>query len=178
MATTTLVFVLFMALVLPFMAQSALEATGTARSPDTSLFYSAPQLYEMAEAYGQQGREHYIRARFTFDLAWPLAYLAFLTSALSFLLVSLTKSSWRQLNLLPLGGFVFDLLENSGASLVMHRYPQRTPVIEHLAGVFTLLKWVFIGAAFAALVGGLVLLLMWKIRRSHGDGSAVNKESR
>ena len=60
------IFMLFSALVLPDQADRAEMASGSAASPDTSLYYSAEDLYRMAEAYGEQGREAYVRARFTF----------------------------------------------------------------------------------------------------------------
>ena len=59
---------------------------GELGTPDTSLYYTAADLYRMAEGYGPQGRTAYIRARFTFDVAWPLVYLAFLVTALSWLI--------------------------------------------------------------------------------------------
>lgn len=71
-----LIFVLFMIFVLPQQSQKA-EAYSGGTSPDTSYFYSAADLYQMAEAYGADGRAAYIYARFTFDLVFPLAYLFF-----------------------------------------------------------------------------------------------------
>jgi len=57
------------------MAGGLAELTGTDVSPDTSVFYSAGELYGMAESYGEEGRAYYIYSRFTFDLIWPAAYL-------------------------------------------------------------------------------------------------------
>ncbi len=62
------IFMLFTALVLPQQASKAAQETGGAVSPDTSFFYVPDDLYRMAEAYGERGRQAYIRARFTFDL--------------------------------------------------------------------------------------------------------------
>ncbi|NIV29382.1 MAG: hypothetical protein GWN58_07700, partial [Anaerolineae bacterium] len=77
-----LIFLLFSALVLPQQATKAEEETGSSDSPDTSFFYSPSDLYRMAESYGEQGRQAYIRARFTFDLVWPLVYTFFLTTSI------------------------------------------------------------------------------------------------
>lgn len=163
-----LVFVLFTALVLPGQASTAesnrLDANGQpVGSPDTSLYYSADHLYRIADTYGPAGRQAYIRARFTFDVIWPLVYTFFLLTAVSYLGSRALPlgSSWRLANLLPLAGVLFDFLENISTSLVMARYPLTTPVIAELAGVFTLLKWLLIGLSFLVLVVWLVLA-MWR----------------
>lgn len=161
------VFALFVIMVLPGQASTAesnrLDANGQpVGSPDTSLYYSADHLYRIADAYGQEGRQAYIRARFTFDVIWPLVYTFFLLTAVSYLgrRALPLGSSWRLANLLPLAGVLFDFLENISTSLVMARYPLATPVIAELAGVFTLLKWLLIGLSFLVLVVWLVLA-MW-----------------
>lgn len=147
-------FLIFTALVLPDQSAKAEVYSGEVGSPDTSLYYTASDLYRFAEAYGATGRAAYIRARFTFDIIWPLVYLAFLATAISWLVkrAGLGLNVWGWLNLLPVAGVIFDYLENGAAALVMARYPQPTPAIDHLAGIFTLLKWAFIAASFTVTV--------------------------
>jgi len=153
-----LVFFFFMALVLPSMAGQLGAITGVDVSPDTSFIYSSADLYEMAEAYGEEGRAYYIYSRFTFDVVWPLAYMFFLVVTTSYLYRDhSTISSWKLVNLLPLAGGLFDFLENSAASLVMYRYPLETPVAANLAPVFTFIKWILVVLSFAALTIGLLL---------------------
>jgi hypothetical protein len=157
-------FLLFTALVLPGQAEVAEAESGGAGSPDTSFFYTPQELYRTAEAYGEVGRAAYVRARFTFDLIWPLVYTAFLTTAISWVYgkVLPPDSVWRYANLAPVLGMGFDVLENLSTSIVMLRYPQHTPGIDLLAPVFTMLKWGFIGASFALLVTGGVVGL-WRV---------------
>ena len=153
-----LIFIFFMVVVLPEMAGQLGDITGVDVSPDTSFIYSSADLYEMAEAYGEEGRAYYIYSRFTFDVAWPLAYMLFLVVTISYLYRDhSTGSGWRLVNLLPLAGGLFDFLENSAASLVMYRYPLETPVVATLAPVFTFVKWILIVLSFAALIIGLLL---------------------
>jgi hypothetical protein len=150
--------------VLPRQSAQAEAETGSAASPDTSLFYSPETLYDLAEAYGPEGREAYIRARFTFDLIWPLVYGLFLTTAISWMygVAFAPDSQWQRANLVPLLGIGLDYLENLSTSLVMARYPDPTPVIVWLAPVLTLAKWVFVGGSFVVLlVGLLVALFRW-----------------
>jgi len=160
------IFILFMIFVLPQQSQKA-EAYSGGISPDTSYSYSTDDLYQMAEAYGAEGRAAYIHARFTFDLVFPLVYFLFLTTAVSWCLARIFPkgSRWRLLNLFPFAGAVFDYLENISASVVMGRYPALTPVIDFLAPVFTLVKWLFVDGSFAILIAGLLLVLWRWLRR-------------
>ncbi|OEF96578.1 hypothetical protein [Desulfuribacillus alkaliarsenatis] len=156
-----IIFVLFMILVLPQVAEHSYEVTGTKSSPDTSFYYTASILYEIAEAYGEQGRVYYISSRFTFDVIWPIVYGVFLIAALTFVYQRISiESRWRRIHLLPFVGVGFDFLENIGASIVMARYPKTTPIIAELTPVFTLLKWISIYASFFFLLVGLTLWMV------------------
>ena len=148
------IFALFTALVLP--GQSA-KAPGDGSSPDLSLFYSAGDLYDMAESYGPEGRQAYVRARFTFDLVWPLVYTFFLVTAVSWVFrrAFAPESRWQRANLFPVLAALFDYLENVSTSLVMLRFPARTPIVDLLAPVFTFSKWAFLGASFVLLLAGV-----------------------
>ena len=163
------IFMLFSALVLPDQADRAEMASGSAASPDTSLYYSAEDLYRMAEAYGEQGREAYVRARFTFDLIWPLVYTVFLSTGISWVYgMAFAPESRRQLaNLTPIAGALLDYLENLSTSLVMLRYPKRTLMVDVLAPVFTLMKWVLVGGSLVLLVAG-VAVGIWQWSRQRG----------
>ena len=158
---------LFSALVLPNQASSVEVISGGAGTPDLSLYYSTDDLYRMAEAYGERGREAYVRARFTFDLIWPLVYTLFLTTAITWLYgLSLARDSrWRRANLAPVVGALLDYLENIATSVVMLRYPDRTPVIDTLASVFTLAKWIFVGGSFVLLLAGVAIAIRQRLRK-------------
>lgn len=160
-----IVFVLFTALVLPGQAAQAEAETAGAGSPDLSLWYSPADLYRMAEAYGEQGRRAYVRARFTFDLIWPLVYGVFLTTAIGWLGAGAFSpgSRWRLANLAPLLGVALDYLENLSTSVVMLRYPSRTPVVDVLAPVATLAKWAFVGGSFVLLIAGLAAVIWQRV---------------
>lgn len=156
------IFLVFTATILPDQNAKAESYSREVGSPDTSLFYSASDLYRFAQAYGSAGRTAYIQARFTFDLIFPLVYTTFLVAAISYLMKhsNLIDLPWARLNLLPIAGMIFDYLENISAAIIMARYPQTIAVIDHLAGIFTLLKWIFIAGSFIALVIVAVLALV------------------
>jgi hypothetical protein len=169
-----LIFALFTALVLPRQAAQAEVETGEAASPDTSLFYTPETLYDLADAYGPEGRQAYIRARFTFDLVWPIVYALFLATAISWLYGRTfpAGSPWGRANLVPLVGMALDYLENVATSLVMARYPDPTPVVVWLAPVLTLSKWVFVGGSFVVLVVGIVAALVKRIQGARPPGDS------
>jgi hypothetical protein len=162
-----IVFFVFSALVLPQQATRAEQETGSTVSPDMSFFYSPGELYRMAESYGEQGREAYVRARFTFDLIWPLVYTLFLATAVSWIFgrAFAPDSRWQRANLVPLLGALFDYLENLSTSLVMLRFPAQTAVVDLLAPLFTALKWGFLGASFVLLIGGMIVAVWRWLRR-------------
>ena len=151
------IFLLFTAFVLPSQAGGADVYSGEIGSPDTSFYYSADDLYQFAEAYGPQGRRAYIQARVTFDVVWPIVYMVFLVTAISWAYKKAGREGefWMRLNLLPVFGLLFDYLENGATSIVMARYPDFTPILPHLAGFLTAIKWIFVGGSFAVLVLGL-----------------------
>ena len=119
----------------------------------------------MAQAYGEPGRANYIRARFTFDLIWPLVYVFFLGTGTSWVnrKAFAENSRWQLTNLAPLVSGLFDYLENLCTSLVMFRYPAHTAVVDTLAPLFTLAKWVILSGSFMLLFAGIVLAIF----RSH-----------
>ena len=159
-------FLLFTAFVLPGQSSGSPGEEGIG-SPDLSMYYSSNDLYRMAEGYGEAGRVEYIRARFTFDLVWPLVYTFFLVTTISWLIKRVIPgdSTWRMVNLLPLWGMIADYLENIATSIVMWRYPQTTPLLDWLAGIITTLKWLLISSSFIVLLAGLVLLVLNFVRK-------------
>lgn len=157
-----IIFFLFMLLVLPSQAEQARINSGGNASPDTSFIYSTTDLYQMADAYGEAGRLAYIRARFTFDLIFPLVYGFFLLTSLSWIFerVYPPTSRWRLANLVPLLGILFDYLENLATSVVMFRYPEKTSLVDLAAPAFSLLKWIFVTGSFVLLILALVKGIM------------------
>lgn len=161
------IFVVFSVLALPGQSAIAERYSQGSGSPDTSLFYSGGDLYAMAKWYGQEGRAAYIRARWTFDLAFPLVYTFFLATAASWLLNKLLPagSRWRLLNLVPIIAMLLDFLENTATTLVMARFPTRCPPGELLAPILTPIKWLFVGASFAIILFGSLMVIIKIIRR-------------
>lgn len=159
-----LIMVFFMIFVLPNQSEKSLEETGSSRSPDTSFFYTPEELYQIADDYGQEGRQAYIKSRWTFDLGFPLVYVFFLTVGISWFYRFLTswKLFWKFGNLLPILGGVFDYLENGAATWVMYIYPTRLAGLAQLTVFFTITKWSLIFLSFLVyFILGIGSLFAW-----------------
>ncbi|KAF0092495.1 MAG: hypothetical protein FD141_679 [Fusobacteria bacterium] len=161
----TLIFTGFIIWVLPGVSANTKEITGSSLSPDTSFFYTVEKLYQIAEVYGETGRQYYINSRFTFDVVWPIVYGFFLVSALSLTFKKpIAGKSFYVFNLLPLFGIGFDFSENITVAYVMFRYPQTT-FVAYLAPYFTLIKWLFIYLAFGFLIIGVIIKVFQIVQR-------------
>jgi hypothetical protein len=158
--------------VLPDQAAKADALAPGAGSPDTSFFYQPEEIIEMAEAYGEEGRQAYIRARWTFDLIFPFVYGGFLVTVISWFVVSAFALDHRLvgLNLVPVLGVIFDLLENSAASIIMAVYPARLGWLAVLSAALSGTKWVFVNGSFVVL---LFVAALWLIRLIKRPTTAV-----
>lgn len=74
-------------------------------------------------------------------------------------------SRWQLANLVPLGVVLFDLLDNTAASVVMQAYPRSVPLAAALAPWFTAIKWSLVAASLALLLIGLAAALVSRARR-------------
>jgi len=167
LVVTVVVFLLFTVFILPYMSERLAEMTGVTISPDTSFLYSAGDLYAMAESYGDTGRAYYIMQKYTFDILWPVVYLLFFLVVLTYIFRYTGMSRFAHtVKLLPVYAFLFDLLENLAAAVVMYRYPRPTAVLAHVTSLFSIAKWLLIVLSVAVVAAGLVLCLKKRIGRA------------
>lgn len=167
-------FALFLVFVLPAQAELSARSSSGAGSPDQSFAYTAQDLYGWAQAYGEEGRSAYVRARWSFDLVWPLVYGAFLVTAISWVgrRAYREDSPARLSNLIPVTAVLLDYAENSLTSVVMLRYPDEATVAASLASPVTVAKWLVLGAGFVVLLAGL-LVWVWRLVRRAPVGSSL-----
>lgn len=152
-----LVFFLFIFIVLPHESDKMASYSGESGSPDLYFIYNPDLVFQIADIYGESGRQEYIRSRMTFDIVWPIVYAFFLITAIS--------AFWRRhpdkwpslkvLNLMPIAAVIFDQFENLGAAMVMMHWPQKSLPWALTAAIATPLKWILVGTSF------LLLLLLW-----------------
>jgi hypothetical protein len=68
------VFVMFIVFFLPRMKAATEMYSRDVGSVGLSFFPHPDRVYEMAEAYGEEGRRAYIKVWLTIDIMWPLVY--------------------------------------------------------------------------------------------------------
>ena len=151
-----IVFILFMSIVLPVVSEYTASELGSS-SPDTSILLSKEELYDIAEEYGESGRNTYITLRFTFDIIWPVVYFMFLAIVTNYFIKE-QKSKFKLFALsLPLMAIIFDYAENIFASIYMLRYPLETNMLVSILPYVSLIKWLFVSLSF--------LLMMYVVIR-------------
>lgn len=150
--TAVVVFSLFIIVILPNVSTYTKKAVGDLGSPDSSFLYTNNDLYQFAASYGEVGRRNYIVLRWTFDVVWPLAYLFFLLSITIQLSKTFTSKWLTQLYWLAIIAMGFDFLENSLVTVYMLVFPANLPWLGAMASIITLLKWISLYLAFAAII--------------------------
>jgi hypothetical protein len=141
---SSVLFLLFMVLVLPYFSNLTNSKTNSDFSPDTGFFYTAEEFYENMEIYQQEGRDFYILMRWTFDLIWPLVYTFFFLQVVIRLSKSCSKRKRKIIIAIPLLGSLFDLLENTFSSINVGIYPNESSFLFSLMQISSMLKWLFI----------------------------------
>ncbi len=160
------IFALFLIVILPAQKKKVESYAGEAGSIDMSFFLSPEKVYSIAEAYGEDGRRQYIRARVTFDVVWPLAYTFFMVSLITFCLKRVVgeDSKWMGLNLVAIAPIIFDFIENGMAVTIMSAYPDRMDTAARIMAAATAVKWITMSLAFLILTVALLVLPVVLIR--------------
>ncbi len=162
----SIIFLLFIIFVLPQISKYSDKMIGELKSPDTSLIYSGSDLYDLAESYGELGRNIYINLRWTFDVIWPFVYTIFLVTWIIKLLEYLPgKKLLKYIFLLPIISMFFDFMENIGTTIVMARYPLKSGVIANITPFMTFIKWLTILSSFLAIIVLIILIILSKIKQ-------------
>ncbi len=112
---------------------------------DLSFFSTPDKIYQIAEAYGEEGREKYILSKFTIDLAWPfvftLLYLVFINLSLGYV----HGAKGANLSAFALATLSFDYIENILAAVVMAAYPVKFDFLTWVLTFTTCFKWTSMG---------------------------------
>ena len=173
-ATGWRVFILFLAdaimmgYIMPVAAGiMALAANNSVLPLDLMFFYNPEQAFAMMDKYGEAGRAIYLRIELTADIIYPIIYTLFYGLLISWLFQRAFKpeSGMQKWNLMPVGAWFFDLLENVGIVSMLMIYPAKPAVLAWITMLFGTLKW----ASFVVTVGlvlvGLVRAAMNRFRK-------------
>ena len=145
----------------------ALAANNSVLPLDLMFFYTPEKAFEMIEKYGQEGRAIYMRIELTADLIYPIIYTLFFGLLISWLFQRGFKpeSPMQKWNVMPLGAWFFDLLENIGIVSMLSMYPAQPAALAWLTMIFGSVKWAFAFISIGLILIGLVRALMNGFRK-------------
>ena len=160
--------VLMMFYVMPLAAGiMAFAANNSVLPLDLMFFYTPAQAFEMMDQYGEAGRSVYLKIELTADIIYPIIYTLFYGLLLSWLFQRAFKpdSSMQKWNVMPVGAWFFDMLENAGIVSMLMMYPSQPEVMGWLTMLFGSLKWGFFVITIWLVLIGLVRAAMNGFRK-------------
>jgi hypothetical protein len=160
-----LIFILFLldgffsGFLLPLIQGMMQGGEGGVQTMDLMLFTTPAKIFDMI---GRYDRVFYRNVELTVDIVYPIVYLFFFGLLISWLFERgfSSTSPMRKLNVLPVGAWFFDLLENITIVGLLAIYPTSQPnglawdliIISHI-------KWLFAGGSILMILLGLVMAI-------------------
>ena len=145
----------------------ALAANNSVLPLDLMFFYSPDQAFAMIEKYGEAGRAIYWKIELTADIIYPVIYTLFYGLLLSWLFQRAFRpdSSMQKWNVMPVGAWFFDLLENVGIVTMLAMHPGKSAILAWITMIFGCLKWGFFVVTVVLVLIGLVRAGMNRFRK-------------
>ena len=152
----------------------ALAANNSVLPLDLMFFYTPGTAFDMIEKYGPAGRDLYAKILLTVDILYPVIYTLFLGLFLSWLFQRgfPRESQMQRMNAVPVGGFLFDLLENLGIVSMLSIYPSIPAVLAWIIMIISTVKWLFAIASLGLIFVGLARAAMNRFRKE-ADSTSV-----
>ena len=145
----------------------ALAANNSVLPLDLMFFYTPGQAFEMLDKYGEAGRSVYFKIELTADIIYPIIYTLFYGLLLSWLFQRAFKpgSKMQKWNVMPVGAWFFDLLENIGIVSMLLFYPSKSAILAWLTMIIGSFKWGFFVVTVVLVLIGLVRAAMNRFRK-------------
>ena len=141
---------------LPIGAGAVRSAIGGAPLFDQSPSFSASEVFERIERFGEVGRTAYRLETYSGDVLFPLTLLAFLLTLARFSAGRLLHRKWTgRLNALPLAWFSADMVENFTIYSLLTGHPSPSAILAQLLGPITAIKLILLAAS---ILGPLLVL--------------------
>lgn len=134
------------------------SGTGLEQPLDLMFFATPDKLFAMIERYGDSTRMFYSNVELTVDIIYPIVYMFAFGLLISWLFQRgfASTSKMQKLNVLPVGAWFFDLLENLSIVALLSAYPAQPVIVAWLLFICMTVKWLFVGASVLMIVLGLV----------------------
>ena len=145
----------------------AFAANNSVLPLDLMSFYTPDKAFEMIEKYGEAGRSIYFKIELTADIIYPIIYTLFYGLLISWLFQRALKpdSKMQKWNVMPVGAWFFDLLENVGVVSMLSMYPSKSSFMAWLTMIFGSLKWAFAFVSIGLALVGLARAAMNRFRK-------------
>lgn len=145
----------------------AFAANASVLPLDLMFFFTPEQAFAMIEKYGEDGRTLYTRIELTADIIYPIIYTLFFGLLISWLFQRGFKpeSKMQTWNAMPVGAWLFDMLENIGIVTMLGMYPAKPAAIAWITMIFGSVKWAFAFLSIGLVLIGLVRALLNGFRK-------------
>ena len=149
----------FAGFLLPLIQGMMQDGKGGILPLDLMLFGTPQKIFGMIERYGEFNRPFYRNVELTVDIIYPVVYLFFFGLLISWLFQRgfSTISPMRKYNVIPLGAWFFDLLENIVIVVLLSIFPSQPAGLAWILALLTTVKWMFAGASVLLILIGLVM---------------------
>lgn len=159
-----LIFILFLldaffsGFLLPLIQGMMQGGQGGVKPLDLMIFSSPAKIFEMISRYD---RIFYRNVELTVDIVYPIVYLFFFGLLISWLFQRgfSSNNAIRKLNILPIGAWLFDLLENITIVGLLAVYPNQPSGLAWILIIFTHIKWLFAGSSILLILVGLIMAI-------------------
>lgn len=131
-------------------------------TPLDIMFFATPdKLFAMLENMGEYTRFFYRNVELTVDIVYPIVYLFFFGLLISWLFQRgyPSNSPMRKYNVVPLGAWFFDLIENILIVILISIFPSQPMALGWLLFLVSSIKWLFAGASILLILTGLVMAI-------------------
>ncbi len=151
----------FLGFLLPLIQGMMQDGRGGVQPLDLMLFAPPEKIFGMIERYGEYGRPFYRNVELTVDIVYPIVYLFFFGLLISWLFQRgfASTSPVRKFNIIPLGAWSFDLLENIVIVILLSVYPSQPIALAWILTLLSTIKWFFAGASMLLILVGLVMAI-------------------
>lgn len=167
-----LIFVLFLldaffsGFLLPLVQGMIQDGKGGVQVLDLMLFATPAKIFAMIERYGEYNRPFYRTVELTVDIIYPIVYLFFFGLLISWLFQRgfASDSPMRKYNIMPLGAWFFDLLENIAIVILLSVFPSQPTALAWILALVSTIKWFFVGATILLVLIGFVMAIKNKFK--------------
>lgn len=151
----------FAGFLLPLIQGMMQGGQGGVQPLDLMLFASPEKIFGMIERYGEYGRPFYRNVELTVDIIYPIVYLFFFGLLISWLFqrAFASTSPIRKYNIMPLGAWFFDLLENVVIVTLLSVFPSQPVGLAWILVLLNTVKWAFAGTSILLILVGLVMAI-------------------